>query len=212
VDQQHRGGPAWEAHSRVPRRRPVHRRAHKVALTITQQIVDDITEGDLGPDTKLASERDAGALRGGRCASTCADSPPASPPTSPGHTTSRSGGATWRPDASSAAPRGDGDTVHPPDMFGCVAALSAPLRSNALTITLYVTPGPRQPDAQTRVEERTDSGWERHYARGVAVALAWVTDAPATSSVVDGSAEPIPAADRARCRAERQRIGSSAGG
>lgn len=58
MDQQHRGGPEREAHGRVPRRRPEHRRAHKVALTIAQQIVDDITEGDLGPGTKLASERE----------------------------------------------------------------------------------------------------------------------------------------------------------
>jgi GntR family transcriptional regulator, transcriptional repressor for pyruvate dehydrogenase complex len=43
---------------RVPRRRSESRRAHKVALTIAQQIVDDITDDELGPGTKLASERD----------------------------------------------------------------------------------------------------------------------------------------------------------
>lgn len=62
-------------------------------------------------------------------------------------------------------------------------------------------------------DKRTESGWERHYARGVAVALGWVTgelhDPLAMAPVIDGAAEPIPAADRARHRAELQRIGSS---
>ena len=43
---------------RVPRRRPESRRAWKAALSIAQQIVDNISEGHLKPGTKLASERD----------------------------------------------------------------------------------------------------------------------------------------------------------
>jgi GntR family transcriptional repressor for pyruvate dehydrogenase complex len=50
--------PARKPTSRSPRRRPESRRAHKAALSIAQRIVDDITEGDLPPGTKLASERD----------------------------------------------------------------------------------------------------------------------------------------------------------
>ncbi|MBN9110204.1 MAG: FadR family transcriptional regulator [Pseudonocardia sp.] len=58
MERQQKSGSPEEAAERTPRRRPESRRAHKVALTIAQQIVDDITEGDLGPGTKLASERD----------------------------------------------------------------------------------------------------------------------------------------------------------
>lgn len=44
--------------SRLPRRRPRGRRAHKAALSIAQMIVDDITDDNLPPGTRLASERD----------------------------------------------------------------------------------------------------------------------------------------------------------
>jgi GntR family transcriptional regulator, transcriptional repressor for pyruvate dehydrogenase complex len=43
---------------RLPRRRPRSRRAYKVALSIAQMIVDDITDDNLVPGTRLASERD----------------------------------------------------------------------------------------------------------------------------------------------------------
>ena len=43
---------------RLPRRRPRSRRAYKVALSIAQLIVDDITDDNLPPGTRLASERD----------------------------------------------------------------------------------------------------------------------------------------------------------
>jgi GntR family transcriptional regulator, transcriptional repressor for pyruvate dehydrogenase complex len=49
---------ASEVWLRTPRRRPEGRRAHKAALSIAQRIVDDITDGDLAPGTKLAGERD----------------------------------------------------------------------------------------------------------------------------------------------------------
>lgn len=64
-------------------------------------------------------------------------------------------------------------------------------------------------------DKRTDSGWERHYARGVAVALGWITgelpDPQAMAPAVDGSADPIPTADRARHLAVLQRISSPPG-
>lgn len=66
--------------------------------------------------------------------------------------------------------------------------------------------------SQEEWAKRTDSGWERHYARGVAVALGWVTgelpDPQAMTPLLDGAAEPIPAADRARYRYELQRVGN----
>ncbi|MEV6900306.1 FCD domain-containing protein [Amycolatopsis sp. NPDC051372] len=43
---------------RKPRRRPDGRRSHKAALSIAQEIVDEITDGKLAPGTKLASEKD----------------------------------------------------------------------------------------------------------------------------------------------------------
>jgi DNA-binding FadR family transcriptional regulator len=43
---------------RHPRRRPDNRRPRKAALQLAQQIVDDITDGDLAPGSKLASERE----------------------------------------------------------------------------------------------------------------------------------------------------------
>ncbi|ODU06695.1 MAG: hypothetical protein ABS81_04240 [Pseudonocardia sp. SCN 72-86] len=66
--------------------------------------------------------------------------------------------------------------------------------------------------SQPEWAKRTDSGWERHYARGVAVALGWVTgelpEPQAMVPLLDGAAEPIPASDRARYRSELQRVGS----
>ncbi|MGD9985508.1 hypothetical protein [Pseudonocardia sp.] len=184
-----------------------------MALTTAQQIVDDITEGDLGPDTKLASEREM--LERFAVGDAQAHAPIHHPRLHRLPRGVRQAAPVARPGALTPRRPLPAVTVTPSTLQTCSGASPLSARrcaSNALTITLYVTPGPRQPDAQTRVEERTDSGWERHYARGVAVALGWVTDARAMSPVVDGSAEPIPAADRARCRAERQRIGSSAGG
>ncbi|MGW5715073.1 FadR/GntR family transcriptional regulator [Amycolatopsis sp. NPDC003865] len=50
--------PADGEGARVARRRPDARRPQKVSLAIAQRIVDDITDDNLGPGTKLASERD----------------------------------------------------------------------------------------------------------------------------------------------------------
>jgi hypothetical protein len=52
---------------------------------------------------------------------------------------------------------------------------------------------------------RVSSGYNRHYAHGVTVALGWLVgespDPRLMAPMLDGNGEPIPAADREECRA-----------
>lgn len=77
----------------------------------------------------------------------------------------------------------------------------------------WATRGIARADRMSRQEwvERTGSTWERHYARGVAVALGWVTgeltDPPrAMCPSLNGGADPISSLDRERYRTQLHRV------